>query len=280
MIQQLIASGTHVVAKTLTENVAPAVVLFYRALIVSTLYLIYLFAFKKKRRRIEKNDYWKFLVIGLLNIPINQFLFLNSLELTSAPHVAFAYALVPAFVLVISSFWLKEKPTNLKILGIFLAFAGTVLLLLDKGFNVNSGSTIGDLLALTASLSWALYTIIGKQLSEKYGAIFTTGMAMFVGLLFYIPIFHFHPVEYNFNDISTINWLQIFYIAAITAGVGYALWYYALTKIEASKVSVFNNVQPVLTTILSVIFLGHVFTGEFVVGGGLIILGVVLTQRG
>lgn len=279
-MQQLIASGTHIVAKTLTTEVPPPVALFYRALIVSTLYSFVLLYKKDTFSKVEKKDWLRFVIIGMLNIPINQFLFLSSLKLTEAPNVAFAYSLVPAFVLIISVSFFKERTTKLKLLGIAIAVIGTVLLLLNKGFDINNLSTKGDILALVASLSWAFYTILGKQLAEKYGAIFTTGMAMVIGLILYLPVFHFHPVQYSLSDISLKNWGQIFYIGAITSGVGYTLWYYALQKIEASKVSVFNNIQPVLTTILAFFILDNVINANFVIAGVLIIAGVIITQRG
>jgi drug/metabolite transporter (DMT)-like permease len=280
LLQQLIASGTHIVAKTLTAEIPAPVALFYRALLVSTLYSIVLLFKRDIFKKVEPKDWLRFILIGLLNIPINQFLFLSSLELTEAPNVAFAYSLVPAFVLIISVSFFKEKTTKLKLLGIAIAVTGTVLLLLNKGFDINNLSTKGDILALIASLSWAFYTILGKQLAEKYGAIFTTGIAMIFGLILYLPVFHFHPVEYSLSDISAKNWWQIFYIGAITSGVGYTLWYYALQKIEASKVSVFNNIQPVLTTILAYFILDNAINANFVVAGVLIIAGVVITQRG
>lgn len=280
LLQQLIASGTHIVAKTLTAEIPAPVALFYRALLVSTLYSFVLLYKRGTFKKVEPKDWLRFALIGLLNIPINQFLFLSSLELTEAPNVAFAYSLVPAFVLIISVSFFKEKTTKLKLLGIAVAVIGTVLLLLNKGFDINNLSTKGDLLALIASLSWAFYTILGKQLAEKYGAIFTTGIAMVFGLILYLPVFHFHPVEYSLSDISLKNWGQIFYIGAITSGVGYTLWYYALQKIEASKVSVFNNIQPVLTTILAYFILDNAINANFVVAGVLIIAGVVITQRG
>lgn len=279
-IQQLIASGTHIVAKSLTSEVAPSVVLLYRALLVSILFMFPLLFKKETFKRVTKKDWMIFLLIGLLNIPINQFIFLVSMEMTTAPNVSFAYSLVPAFVLIISVSFYKERTTKLKLLGVGIAVIGTVLLLLNKGFDINSMSSIGDILALLASLSWAMYTLIGKQLVLKYGAIFTTGLAMIIGLIMYLPIFHFLPVEYSLSDISTKNWWQIFYIGAITSGIGYTLWYYALQKLEASKVAVFNNMQPILTTILAYFVLDNVINANFVVAGLLIITGVIITQRG
>ena len=280
LLQQLIASGTHIVAKTLTAEIPASVALFYRVLLVSLLYAVILLFKLDMFKKVTPKDWMIFLFVGFLNIPINQYLYLVSLELTEAPNVAFAYSLVPAFVLIIAVSFFKEKTTKLKLVGIAVAVIGTVLLLLNKGFDINNLSTKGDILALLASLSWALYTILGKPLVQKYGAFFTTGVAMIFGLFFYIPIFHFLPVHYSMSDISARNWWEIFYLGAITSGVGYTIWYYALQKIDASKVSVFNNIQPILTTILAYFILDNAINANFVVAGVLIIAGVIITQRG
>lgn len=280
IIQQLIASGTHIIGKTLTQSVEPSVVLFFRALVVSSAYLIFFSLFQKFVKKIEKKDIWIFILMGLLNIPLNQFLFLNALERTSAPNVALEYALTPAFVLIIARIFLKEKLSKLKTIGVAVAISGTILILSEKGFDFNSNSFQGDIIGLMASFSWALYTIVGRKQSQKYGGVFSTGISMFLGTILYLPMFYFLDVDINLDKISTINWLQILYLGVMTAGVGYAIWYYALQKLEAGKVAVFNNIQPVFTTILAIIFLSHSPTIEFAIGGTLIVGGVILTQKG
>ena len=138
---------------------------------------------------------------------------------------------------------------------------------------------MGDILALIASISWALYTIIGKNLIRKYNPIYITGLTMIIGFLLYIPIFLSLDVQFEGINISTKNWFQFFYLGAFTSAIGYAIWYYALTKIDASKLSVYNNLQPALTAILALIFFGTPITLYFLFGGSLIVGGVFLTQR-
>ncbi len=280
IIQQLIASGTHIVAKGITSELEPAFILLIRAALASLFYIVWLSFRRKSIKKIEKKDLYKVILLGLLNIPLNQFLFLQGLKYTTAPNMALAYALTPAFVLIIAILFLKEKTTAKKLIGVAIAIIGAAVVLLERGLIFSEASLIGDFLALAASLSWALYTIIGRNFSIKYGAIYSTGLAMFTGFLLFIPIFMLLPVSFSIQSVSAVNWMQLVYLGVITSGVGYAIWYYALTKAEASKVAVFNNLQPVMTTILSMIFLGTSLTPFFVVGGLLIIGGVFLTQRG
>ncbi len=280
IIQQLIASGTHIVAKGITFELEPAFILLIRSALASLFYIIWLSFRNKSVKKIDKKDYYKVILLGLLNIPLNQFLFLQGLKYTTAPNMALAYALTPAFVLIIAVIFLKEKTNAKKLTGVAIAIIGAAVVLLERGLIFTEDSLLGDFLALAASFSWALYTIIGRNFSIKYGAIYSTGLAMTTGFLLFVPIFLILPVSFAIETITAVNWLQLIYLGVITSGVGYAIWYYALTKTEASKVAVFNNLQPVMTTILSIIFFGTSLTPFFVIGGLLIIGGVYLTQRG
>jgi drug/metabolite transporter (DMT)-like permease len=61
--------------------------------------------------------------------------------------------------------------------------------------------------------------------------------------------------------------------------LSYAIWFSALARTDASKVAVFSNLQPVATALAAWVFLSEPLTWEVVVGGGLVLLGVRLTQR-
>lgn len=279
-IQQLIASGTHVIVKGLTETLPPSVILLLRSFIAALFYVLWIFIREKNVIRIERKDIKLAILLGILNIPINQYLFFVGVHLSTAPNASLAYALTPAFVLIIAIIFLKESSNWKKIAGVVIAFTGAFIILLEKGLELSSDHFIGNILLLLASLSWGLYTVIGRDFSRKYGAVYSTAVTMFSGFIFYIPIFLFTEEPVHIMQIGFIDWLGILYVGLLTSGVGYLIWFYALKKIEASKLSVFNNLQPVFTTILAMIFLHHQLTIPFLAGGVLIIGGVVLTQRG
>jgi drug/metabolite transporter (DMT)-like permease len=74
------------------------------------------------------------------------------------------------------------------------------------------------------------------------------------------------------------GWLAVLYLALICSIFGYLGWYYALKHTEASKAAVFLNFIPLFTILMSV-FIGDHLTVFFLLGAGLIIYGVYLTQR-
>jgi len=281
LLQQVIASSTHIVAKALTFGVLPAVVLFYRAAISSIVYIVWMSFRRKDIVKIDKKDIKYIILLGLLNIPLNQFLFLSAISMTTAPNVSLAYALTPVFVFTIAVIFLGERINILKTSGIILAVIGAIILLAEKGFNFTSDGFKGDILALAASFAWALYTIVAKRLTRKYGAIYTTTLSMVTGFLFYIPILFLLPGNISLTEnINELNILGFIYLGAVTSGAGYAIWNYALTKIDASKLAVFNNLQPLLTAVLALIIFGTPVTPYFIGGAITVITGVILTQKG
>ena len=280
LIFQLLASGTHIVAKSVTYEVAPPLLMLFRSGIAASLYFLWMLFNRKKIIKIKREDWSKVLLLGLLNVPLNQFLFLIAVKLTTAPNVSLAYALTPAFVLILAMSFFGEKKNYKKITGVIIAFLGTGIILFERGFDFTSDNFWGFLIVLAAAFNYALYTIIGRDFSIKYGPLYSMGITMIAGFFLYIPIFLMTGVPLEFTGISTVNWLEIFYLGAITSGVAYGLWYTILTMTEASKAAVFNNLQPVFTTIFSIIIFGHILSLPFATGGAMIILGVYVTQKG
>ncbi len=284
-IQQIIASSTHLVGKSLTTGLDPRLVVLLRACFTVTAFGIWILFNRKRLPAFDRADLPRLVLLGLINIPVNQFLFLSGLKHTTPPNASLLYALTPAFVFAIALLRRTEKATTWKLLGIGAALIGAAIVLFERGIDFGSEFFTGNVLVFFASLSWAFYTIMGRHFIVKYGAFYATALTMFSGFVLYLPVYFlsplfFPPVQTSVFDITPSLWVQLFYIGVVTSGIGYGLWYYALSKIEASKVAVFNNCQPIMTTILAIVFLSQTPTPMFLLGGTIAIIGVILTQKG
>jgi len=278
LIQMFIAGGTHIIAKAVLGTVDPATLTFLRS-IFSTIGLMTLFFVRSKTFGIERQDWPKIAWLGFLGLPLNQFLYLYGLGFSTAANGALLYATTPVFVLVLSHFVLKERITAKKTIGILLAFAGVAVVIFERGVDFSSDHTYGNLMILLAVLAWALFTIQGKPMVLKYGAVRTTALAMTIGMILFLPIGIFSAAQFDFGSIDMSHWVGVAYLGLGTSVFGYMLWYYALGKLETSKTAVFANGQPILATILAIIFLQYSITAVFVIGGIVTLAGVVMTQR-
>lgn len=279
VFQQLIAGGTHIVAKALVHDVEPARLTFLRS-ILSGFLMIGILIVKDRKWRIERKDIPKLLGLSLLAVPINQFLFFHGINHSTASNAALLYATTPVLVLILSRLILGERVTWKKVLGVILALIGVSSVIFEHGFEIGSGYTYGNLVLVVAVLAWALYTIYGKPMIMKYGALYVTSLTIAIGMFIYFPIGVLFGGSLSLSSLSQADWEGLVYMVVGTSFLGYYLWYYALEKTEASKVAIFSNIQPFLTTILAVIFLSQGVSGTLVIGGIITIGGVILVQLG
>ncbi len=280
IFQQFIASSAHLFAKDIVMSMHPVNVVFYRGAFSVLPYALWMWFNRAKSQPIVRSDLWRYFLLGIVNMPLNQLLFIWGLTYTTPANAALAYALSPAFVAVISAIFYNERLGSQSVTGIFIAIAGTFIVLFEKGFNTSSEFLAGNIIELCASLSWAIFTILGRSLSIKYGAIRTTCMAMFTGFIAFIPIVIFAPIPFiEPQELTSHQWFDLAYLGVIISGIGFGLWKYLLTKRSSVQVSVFNNLQPVITTILAIFIFGLKPSFIFIIGGIVTLAGVLITQR-
>jgi drug/metabolite transporter (DMT)-like permease len=234
---------------------------------------------RRRGRPIERADQWKLLGLGGLAIPLNQGLFLYGLQWTTAGHSALLYALTPMFVLMLAAWSLREKITFWRTAGILIAFAGVVVVLLEKGIVLSPSQFLGDVLVLVAVVAWAYYTVLGKPLIKKYGAMVVTSRAMTYGTLMFMPVGLYSMRDFVPGVVATDAWLGLLYCAIMTSVISYTIWYWALKFIDAAQVAVFNNIQPVVAAFFAWLLLGEPLTTAFIGGGILVLIGVIITEK-
>ncbi len=274
---QLIAGGTFPVAKIALDSFDPFTLAFTRFLLASTVMLA-VARISGQLRHIERGDWSKLFLIGFLAVPANQLLFLYGLKYTTAGRSALYYGATPVFVFLLALWYLKEKATWRKVAGIAISFAGVAIILRAGRFDADI--LFGDVLVILAVIAWAAYTILGKPLIQKYGALTMTAWALAIGTAQYLPFGAYFAAKFDYATVSSTGWAALLYIAILTSVIAYTIWYWALGKMEASKLAIFQNLQPVIAAILAVLLVGETLGLDFYLGGAMVILGVFLTQRG
>lgn len=277
VIQVLLASGTQIIASVVSRTMPAANLTFLRTLISGSVYLSYVLYSRLSFRFRGKDLLW-LILLGLLSVPINQFVFLYGIRFTTATDAALLYATTPVLVLIASRIYLKEQLKPTKIVGAAFAFMGVAIIVLGNGLNIGITHVKGDVLVFVGVIAWSLYTTFGRKLVVKYGAVRTTVFGALIGTSLFTPVGIYSSIGFNYTALTGGQWAGILYLALGTSVAGYILWYTALSKIEASKVAVFANGQPVATAILAYLFLGQGVSLVFALGAVVTIGGVFITQ--
>jgi drug/metabolite transporter (DMT)-like permease len=279
VIQSLTAAGTHLIAKVVVQAVDPFSLTLLRSLIALVGMAVVLLV-RGRWFHIRREDWGLVLGLSFLVIPVNQFLFLYGMRFTTPANAALLYSTTPILVLLFSHWFLAERLTRRKIYGVLLGFLGVTVVIFERGVDESVQYVYGNLIMCVAVVAWGLYTVYGKRLIARYGPIEASAATLFVGTLLFLPIGILPALSFPFETLTTANWAQIAYLGLVTSVLAYLLWYSALARIEAGKVALFTNLQPILTTVLAVVLLGQGVTIFFVVGGLLALSGVILAQFG
>jgi drug/metabolite transporter (DMT)-like permease len=277
--QSLLASGTHIVAKAVVTDVDPTTLTLLRSGLAG-LILYGISAVRGTPLKVDREDRPTFLLLSFLGIPLNQFLFLTGLHLSKPTNAALFYGATPALVLVFSVLLGKEKRSILRLIGVLVAFSGILVVVFEHGLEIGAGTLLGDLLLLGAVVAWTFYTVLGKDMVNKYGPIHATSVTMVWGMAMFLPFGLVSALQFDYSSLNVTDVGGIVYLAVGTSIITYFLWYYALGKMAPSKVAIFANTQPVFTMLLAWFFLGEILTPWFLLGAGITLGGVILTEIG
>ena len=276
LLQATISAGTFLVAKRALVEVPVTTLMLWRFLLTAVVFGLLLLmlpgpALPPRRAVLAA------VLLGLLAGPLNQGLFFAGLQRSTAAHAALLYALTPIGVYLYSVLRGLEAPSARAGVGLLLAFAGALVLLLAHGTRALSGVFVGDVLILGAVIAWVLYTAEGKAFIGEHGAVRATAWSMIAGALWLAPLAPWELRPQFILGADLVVKGSILYLALLASVASYLLWYWALGRTDASKVAVFSNLQPVATAVAAWLVLGEPIGWEVAVGGVLVLAGVRLT---
>ena len=276
-VVQIFGSLAYPIAKVGLENIEPFTFAFYRFIIASVLLMSISFM-QKYELPVERSDYLRILLLGFLIIPLNQTLFLVGQSMTSAGHGSVLFATTPVFIFILAIVHLKERPRMKRTAGIIMAVAGAMYIVLGSSIEIGREYFIGDIIIVFSVIAWAYYTIVGKSLVRKYGALRLTAYALTSGTIMYFPFGVYRAWQFDYSQTTIADWGSVVYMAVGLSFVVYVLWYWLLKHMEVSRIAAYHNIQPVVATAVSYYFLSEPLGWPFVIGGVVVIGGVLLAE--
>lgn len=238
----------YIVAKgIMPHKIGPSAFIFLRILGASLLFWFIRIFVKEK---IDKSDYFRLIVCGVLGIAINQLLYFHGLNLTSPIDASIIITAVPVMVLVFSFFLLNEKVTSQKLLGVLIGGIGAFLLIWYGNKLSGTSSVLGNLLVLSNAIFYAFYLVYVKPLMKKYKPITVISWVFLIGFIFVIPFGIPDILATNFSEFTLNTYLVILYVVIGTTFLTYLFNIYALSKVQPSVNGSYIYLQPVVSFIM------------------------------
>lgn len=203
------------------------------------------------------------------------------LQYASSSEAGILLAVIPVFTLILASYFLKEQTTLMQKLSIVLSVTGVIYITIKKGSTFEFNNIKGIILLLLSALSFAGYSIKARGLTKDFStAELSFIMNAFGFLLFNIAAIGNHLIHGNmqsfFLPLKEASFIiAVLYLGILSSLVTSLLTNYVLSKIEASKMSVFSNLGTVISIIAGAVFLKEKIFYYHIIGSILIVSGVI-----
>ena len=237
-----------------------------------------LWVFSKQEAGIDKKDIPRFVGCALTGVVINQMLFVKGLTITSTLHAALLMLTTPLLIGVLALWWLKEKFTIQKAVGLLLGIGGALLLILSRDAR-GIASVQGDLLILINAISYAIYFIMVKPLTSRYSPLHVIRWVFTFGFIMIVPFSWQDAVEANWQSAAVSQWLALGSVVLCGTFLTYSFNSYSLKHLGAATTGSYIYTQPLFAALIAALFLQEGFSIEKVIAGVLIFGGVFLGSR-
>ncbi|MGE5327463.1 MAG: DMT family transporter [Deltaproteobacteria bacterium] len=223
---------------------------------------------------------WRFLALAaFFGITVNQIFFISGIDWTSAAHSGLIVALGPVMVLILACAMRLEALTVLKTVGALVALAGVGVLTAGKEAQGGGVTLLGDALLFLGGLAFAYYTILLKEVADRYSSLTLNALIFALGAIFLLPFSATSLVRVHWTKLPAETWWGIAFIVILGTFAAYLFYAFALTELAASRVAAFAYLQPAIAAGLGVWLLHESVTWRVVLGGAMILAGVYLAER-
>ncbi|MEI7025483.1 DMT family transporter [Paenibacillus sp. y28] len=235
----------------------------------------------RRRIRIRWKELWGLVPLAVF-YPALFFTFQTfGLVYTTSSEAGIIHATVPIFTMLLASLFLKERSTWLQKLFTLLSVTGVIFVFLLKGIQLEATSTIGVALVLISALSSAVYGVMARRLAQQYHLLDMTFIMSALGFVLFngMSVVR-HAAEgslgHYFDPFASPSFIGSILYLGILGSLGSSLSSnYVLSQMEASKMSVFNNLATVITMAGGAIVLHEQLAYFHFLGGAMVIAGVI-----
>ncbi len=225
-----------------------------------------------------RKDWRIVLLLGIAGHVTFQMGFILGLDRTLTGNAALLLSTSPVWVLVISSAAGRERLNPAVLGGVFTTLAGMAILI-TGGTQELGTARVGDLFVLGAAISWGVYTVFGRRMVRRRGALQMTAWTLWAGLPFVVLAGVPDLVRTDWSSVSPQAWFGVVYAGVFAIGIAYLLWYQGVRRIGQNRTSVYQNLVPVVALLSAWLWLAETPTTQQLVGAGVILSGVVAARR-
>ncbi len=288
-------SSMEIALKSVAGRFNPLQMTFLRFLVGG--FFLLPFALRELRRRglvLSARDFGSFAFLGFVCVVVSMTLYQTAIGYCQASIVAILFSCNPVFVIPLARLILGERIRGYTVASMVVSVAGMVSIL--NPFHLGA-SALGIALTLLSAAVFALYTVLGRTRSRRFGGLVTTSMSFILGsleLLALVLAGRVPAIEVRLHraglaafagvplvaglDLST---LPVFlFVSVFVTGLGYTFYFLAIDTTSTSLASIVFYIKPALAPVLALLILGELISPNTAAGMALIVAGSAFAFAG
>ncbi len=269
------------IVKSAFDDVHPILFAALRFTVSGAVLLLFVW-WKEKGLRINPIYWRKMAVVGGLGIGVYQIIWSIGLQWTSATNSALIFTIQPLLGAAYVDWTKKESVPRRRYVGMFLALAGVVLVILKptSEFHFSLETIWGDGLNLAAAICGAVFfTIWPKPLLKVYSPIRVMGHSMLIGSVVLWAGVSLCAQWMPLHPMGEKAWWPLVYAILFGGIIGHSFWYEGIGRIGATKTLFYLYLIPIWAALFNHFYMGEAIFPQQMIGGGLILCGVHYALR-
>jgi drug/metabolite transporter (DMT)-like permease len=248
---------------------------------LATVFLLAVLWIRERNFHIRRQDIGRLLLLGLIGNTFYQLLFIHGISRTTAGNSSLILATTPVFVTVLSAVLHTERIKRRIWYGVIISFVGIIFISLGARdtLALPTQSWIGDLLILTGTICWAIYTVLSKPLLQQYSPLKLTSITVAMGTPILVLVSVPSLKEQNWNAVSIQGWFGLAYSFCLAVAIGYTVWYTGVNKIGGARTALYENLITVVALVFAWLLLSENVTPLQVLGMTFVFLSLYLSQK-
>jgi drug/metabolite transporter (DMT)-like permease len=233
------------------------------------------------KRGLIRAEWRQFIVLGALGMWVcGAFVYIGG-RTTMAVNIGLLYSVAPVLIALISALWLHERFSAPQVLGVALALAGVLLILLkgDWGTLVQLRINPGDAWVAAAVLCWAAYSLLLRAWPSAFGPVARLTLTACGGIVVLIPFTLWEALAWWPSELSWKSAALVLTAALIPGAGSYGAYSYMQRKLGVARVGTVLYLGPLYSALLAWGVLGERIAWYHGVGALLILPGIWLSTR-
>ena len=218
-------------------------------------------------------------VAGILCIVLNQVLFTVGVNYTSPIDATVISTMLPIVTMIFAAIILKESITGMKVVGIAVGAAGALTLVFGGGGSSAGGGLVGDALCFTAQVSCALYMVIFSNTIHRYSVVTLMKWLFLFSAIIVTMVTWPSVVAVDYASLPLKAWGEMLFIVFGGTFVSYIFFTGGQKLLRPTVVSMYNYVQPIVATVLSVAMGVGTFGVGKVISMAMVFAGVYIVTQ-